>query len=83
MYDEHYRSKCVNPKHYDRIVDLIVQHNPACTGEDWAADAIDTCIRKALLVGDCSTGMAAAFKAYNGKVRLFFEPLCPLMPNSF
>jgi hypothetical protein len=64
-----------NPHHYERMVQYMMALNPACRDREWATDAIDNCIRKALANGDCSTGMCAAYRTREGKVRLFLEPL--------
>ena len=75
MYDEYLKSRCDNPKHYDRMIVLIMLHNPSCQGRDWAAHVINVCIRVALTEGDASTGMCHASKTEDGKIRLFLEPL--------
>ncbi len=75
MYDDILRSKCVTPVHYDRMIRLLLLHNPSCKDRNWACNTINVCIRTALVEGDCSTGMCAAYRTNNGLVRLFLEPI--------
>jgi len=74
--DELAMSKLTNPNHYKRMVNLVMQHNPACEGEDWAKNVINRCINQSVMFGDYATGMVAAFYNWESeKVRIFFEPL--------
>jgi hypothetical protein len=82
MRDDYYRDQCFNPKHYDRMIDLLMILNPACKNEGWATNAIHNCIRSALYDPDVpfATGMcmAIASKTTDGtkyKVNLYLDPL--------
>jgi hypothetical protein len=75
MYDNVLRERLTNPDYYDKMIALIMLHNDACTDEEWAIDAINICIRKASVHGDCATGMCAAYKSNSGKINLYLEPI--------
>jgi hypothetical protein len=77
VYDSYYKSKVDNPEHYDRMISLILIHNPGCKDAVMAAATINVCIREALLdKADYATGMCMAlYHARGDKVRLFLEPL--------
>lgn len=78
MYNEFLKSKLENPSHYDRMVFLIMLHNPSCENRDWALQVINTCITY-VYAGeygdDMATGMCVAIKTHDDKVRLFLEPI--------
>ena len=83
--DDYYRSLCDYSVEYDRVVDWIVQNNPAAhnnsfgyTAEEFACSAVHSCIRSVLYgsVRDterdnmwCSTGMCIAVRATWDKSR--------------
>ena len=66
-YDENIRNSLTVPDHYDRMIALIMQHNDACTGVDWAADCINVCVRM-VQRGEqsASTGMCMAERDEEG-----------------
>ncbi len=80
MYDEQLKERCENPKHYDRMIALIMQYNPSCKDRDWACDVINLCIRGVTDGGnrDYSTGCCMALRTGSGKVRLFLDPIIPI-----
>ncbi len=85
MYDELLKARLDNPRHYDRMISLIMQYNPACYqlfggNREWACNVINTCIRSVTDGGehDYATGCCMAMRTASGKVRLFLEPLVPI-----
>jgi hypothetical protein len=87
MRDDYYRSLCANPGQYDKVIDLIVEKNPAAksprTGfpdaESFAVECVHTVIRGVVYgdKADYSTGMAFAMgveRSEGRKARLAFEP---------
>jgi len=75
VYDNVLRERLDNPAHYDRMIAFVMLHNRACTGEAWAIDVINTCISRASVDGDYSTGMCAAYRTKCGRIRIFLEPV--------
>jgi hypothetical protein len=76
MYNDTLRSLCEFPDQYDRMIALIIMHNPHCDGVDWASDAINQCILISLEDGDAATGMCSAnLIKESGKVVLSLDPI--------
>lgn len=72
--DDYYRSLCVSPTEYDKVIDWIAVNNPYADhknahnmgAEEFAAHVVHSCIR-AVCFGDggtyAETGMAIAIKS--------------------
>lgn len=75
--DSFYRSKCSNPREYDRVIDFIRDFNPHIQDrttpakEEFAIEAVHSCIRSVLFSNDkpgyASTGMALAVRENSDK----------------
>lgn len=89
MKDEHLKSFCDNPQDYDLLIAWIAIHNPAAkfmgggsvTPEDWAANAVNDCIR-GVIFGDAgayyATGMAMAVRVRKPQSKDLKTELAPL-----
>ena len=79
--NDFYRNQVENPKHYDRMIVLLMLLNPACKDEEWAVRTINHCIANTTQSSrDYATGMCVAYRTDIGSVRLFIEPLQDQIP---
>jgi len=73
------RDQCVNPDHYDRMIQLVMLHGAKKGDIDFATVVVNRSIAGALQnTSDYATGGCMALYSSNystPKVRLFFEPL--------
>ena len=87
MRDNHYRSMCEFPQHYDAVIDLIKANNPYASvpdsryedAEEFATEAVHACIRAVIYGPDkwLSTGGCLAVRdtiSGSAKAWLAYQP---------
>ena len=80
-YDELLKSRLVSPLHYDRMIKLITDYNPAANGDRaWSEQVINDCIGGVLSGSDdtWATGCCVAYRRGDGQVELYLDPLIPV-----
>ena len=86
MYENHQaynkllRDRLSNPEHYERMVKLLLDYNPAMENNpNTALNTINECIEGCGHSGDYAIGCCVAYRyGYCGSVRIFLEPLISL-----